>query len=463
MVGSYGFAIGLALVVGATSVLESWVPLVLIGALIFLYVSLKRPSVPVFFAFVGIMLDAQGMTAFRFLGLPVTIGKVAVLYALGAHVVHRLVLRQRLFSWTPVTAGLFAMLMTMLMSLVNAVDPAWGYADVMGVMMLSLLVHLVYDTVDEEGVEWIVRLMGITVALVLLWTIVTQRKQGFFVTLDHAWQQRTSGAFGDPNAWSTCLLVVCPMLIGAVARDRHWISGPLLLALVALFPAGILQSMSRAGLISFVLVSPGLLYLLRDRRWVIAGGVVVVLLSLPLFVNIDAMLLRYRTLMDPTLEADLGHGSLRERAALLEAGLQMFWENPVMGVGVGLFRVHASYVSAGEVWKIAHNSYLNVAAEQGIPGIISHLYLGYLLAQSIWHCAVRTRTELTQGLGGGMLVSFAGFCIMALTLNLNTFAVAYYMLGFGLMVCKLGGAEEVIDRAEEARRQVRPPQRLAAR
>jgi O-antigen ligase len=161
--------------------------------------------------------------------------------------------------------------------------------------------------------------------------------------------------------------------------------------------------------------------------------------------------------VDPTLEADLGHGSLRERRALLEAGIQMFWENPVMGVGTGLFRVHASYVSAGEVWKIAHNSYLNVAAEQGIPGILSHLYLGFLLFSSIWHCAFRTTTRLAQGMGFGMLVSFAGFCIMALTLNLSTFAVAYYMLGFGLMVGKLGGAERVIDRAEQARQWVRIP------
>jgi hypothetical protein len=40
------------------------------------------------------------------------------------------------------------------------------------------------------------------------------------------------------------------------------------------------------------------------------------------------------------------------------------------------------------------------------------------------------------------------FSAMAMTLNLATFAAAWYMLGLGLLVGRLGDAEQVPDRLE---------------
>jgi O-antigen ligase len=209
--------------------------------------------------------------------------------------------------------------------------------------------------------------------------------------------------------------------------------------------------MSRAGLLAFVIISPGVVYVLRNRRSLLVAAGVVVVLSLPMFINLEALMLRYQTLLDPTLEADLGHGSLRERKALLDAGIKIFMEHPWLGVGTGLFRVHASYVSAGEVWKIAHNSYINVAAEQGIPGILSHAYMGALLYQSAWNAAIRSKTEMTRSLGQGFMLSLLAFSAMAFTLNLATFAAAWFMLSLGMVVGRLGEAETVPDRLERAR------------
>jgi O-antigen ligase len=444
----YPAVISLGMVVGAMAAIESWLSLVLFLGVAFTYASFKKPAIPVAVAFLGILLDAGGMTSLRLFGLPVTLSKGAVLFALGSHFVHCMVLRKPMFTWTPVTPGIAAILMTMILSLITSIDARWGYIDIMGVAMLGLMMHLVYQSVDEVSLPWMVRIMTAFTIGVLLWTLATQRKEGFFVTLDHAWQQRTSGAFGDPNAWSTALLVICPILLAALAADRHWSSTPLLILLGAAFPACIFQSMSRAGLLSFVVIFPGLVYVLRKRTRLLAFSFFVFLMAVPLVLNIDAALLRYRTLLDPTLEADLGHGSLRERTALLKAGIKIFMENPLLGVGTGLFRLHASYVSAGEVWKIAHNSYINVAAEQGIPGILSHLYFGSLLYKSAWQAAIRAKTEYTRSFGQGYLLALLAFSAMAMTLNLATFAAAWYMLGLGLLVGKLGEAERVPDRLE---------------
>lgn len=440
----YPFAISLALVCGASALFESWLPAVAFIGVAVVLGSFQRPVIPIALAFLGILLDTRGMTSMKILGLPLTMSKASVVFALGAHFVHTMMTRKKLFVMTPVTYGVFAIIMTMTMSLVTAVDPSLGYSDMAGVIMLAVMLHLIYTAIGPDDLPWLMRTMSAMAICVFMWTLFTQRKQGFFVTLDHAWQQRTSGAFGDPNAWCTALLVLCPILIGALIVDEHWVATPLLLLLGATFPACIVQSMSRAGLLSAVIISPGIFYMLRERKFLFAGSMFGLLIILPFIINIDAALLRYQTLLDPTLEADLGHGSLRERKALLEAGINIFLANPVLGVGVGLFRMHASYVSAGEVWKIAHNSYVNVAAEQGVPGLITHVYLLFLMWKSAWDTANRSNSLYLRSIGIGYLMSLTAFCAMAATLNLVTFALAWFMLGLGLVAGRIGGAERAI-------------------
>ena len=433
-----GVVIAMGLICGALAVVGSAAPAVAaIGAAI-LVLSFYRPVVPITLAFLGILLDAQGMFAARVLGVPLTVSKLAVLFAITAHLTNSLVRRRSPILWTPITSGWIAILTTMVVSLIAAIDPSWGYTDTVGVLMLGFMTHLIYRAVDEDSMPWMMRFMAIFTILFLSWTLFTQRKEGWFATLNQSWQQRTSGAFGDPNAWSTALIVICPMILCALAVDRHKLATPLFVALMVLFPACIVQSMSRAGLLAFLVTLPGLVYALRERRsWMIVAAIALIPLA-PFIINIDAVLLRYRTLLDPTLEADLGHGSLRERAALLEAGIKIFSENPWLGVGTGLFRVHASYVSAGEVWKIAHNSYINVAAEQGLPGLLSHAFFGFQLYRAAWNAATRGQTAYLRAVGQGFLLSLLGFSAMALTLNLATFASAWYMLSLGLVAGRLG-------------------------
>jgi hypothetical protein len=447
----YGSIIAIGILVGGMAVQESYMPAVMAIGAALMVTSLYRPTVPITLAFLGILLDARGMLTVKVLGIPLTLSKISVLFAISSHFANSMVRRVSPVVWAPITPGVIAMIITMIMSLIAAVDPKMGYTDTIGVIMLAVMTHLIYKAVQLEDLPWMIRMMSAFTIIILLWTLFTQRKEGFFVTLDHAWQQRTSGAYNDPNAWSTALLTICPMLIAGLAADKHPLATPLLVGVMATFPACILQSMSRAGLLAFVIISPGVVYVLRNRRSLLVAAGVVVVLSLPMFINLEALMLRYQTLLDPTLEADLGHGSLRERKALLDAGIKIFMEHPWLGVGTGLFRVHASYVSAGEVWKIAHNSYINVAAEQGIPGILSHAYMGALLYQSAWNAAIRSKTEMTRSLGQGFMLSLLAFSAMAFTLNLATFAAAWFMLSLGMVVGRLGEAETVPDRLERAR------------
>lgn len=436
--------VALGLIVGATSIVESWAPIAGLAAVALLWVSLHRPAVPISLAFLGILLDAQGLLNVKVLGVPLTLSKVMVAYALASHFGSAMVNRRPLLLAMPISTGVFAIVASMLVSLVPAVQPQLGYVDILGVVMLAFMGHVIYTAVRADDVPWMLRFMSASTIGILLWTASTQRAVSDVSNVELAWWQRPSGAFGDPNAWSTCLLVVCPMLIGWLIEDKHWTARPMLLALLALFPFGMVQAISRAGMVSFVAISPGLLWMLRRERTLLAVAIAALVVILPQTLNLDAIFLRYRTLLDPTLEADLGHGSLAEREGLLKAGIQIFLDHPWTGVGVGLFRMYASYVSAGEVWKIAHNSYVNVAAEQGLQGLATHAFFGWQVVIGCWNVWNKSADAVSRTLGFGLCLSGAAFAAMAFTLNLATFAVAWYMLAVGLTVGRHAGAEEPV-------------------
>jgi len=66
-------------------------------------------------------------------------------------------------------------------------------------------------------------------------------------------------------------------------------------------------------------------------------------------------------------------GSARERFAVMQTALRILSDHPMLGVGLGAYqRVNAEYSpSIGR--KDTHNTYLNVATETGIPGLLIFL------------------------------------------------------------------------------------------
>lgn len=397
-------------------------------------VCLHRPDWAVLGAYAGILLDSRGLSSVRVAGLPITLAKLLVATALGVHLVHAVLGRRALLPWTPLTAGVLAVLGSMLVSLGSVGDLRLAWIELAGVLMLAALLHLVVAVVELRRLSGLLRWMAAITLLVFLQVLVSARQQGAFAAAQDAWQTRETGAYTDPNAWATALLVSSCFLLGALARDPHRFATPLLLGLLVLFPACLVQSMSRAGLIALVVVSPVLAWSLWPRRRLVAAALVPLLLVTPWVVNVEAALLRYSTLVDPSFEAGIGGSSLREREALVRAAMEVIRLHPVMGVGVGNFRLVAEELTSGAVWKIAHNSYLTIVAEQGVLGVVSHGWLALAALRAAMTAAWRAPTVGLRGVGAGYLSATLAFAAMAATLNLATFALAWFYFGVGLVV-----------------------------
>jgi O-antigen ligase len=82
-----------------------------------------------------------------------------------------------------------------------------------------------------------------------------------------------------------------------------------------------------------------------------------------------------------------------ERVAHWLAGLGMFFDHPILGVGIGNYAAVYAQYQVAPVWQYAlghaHNYYINMAAEAGVIGLAAYLFF---LGSTLWLCIRLWRT-----------------------------------------------------------------------
>lgn len=186
---------------------------------------------------------------------------------------------------------------------------------------------------------------------------------------------RATGTIGDPNELAAVLLVGLALGAGiALAKDRR---PPMRLAgavAVPLCAIGIFVSLSRGGLIALAaLLLAGTFFAGRWRLAITALLVAVAVGGVLYFTEIAPLPARER------ITASNGGSG---RTDLWTVGRRMVAAHPVTGVGLGNFPiVSADYVLQpgatryaqlifSTAPKVTHNTYLQLAAESGIPGAL---------------------------------------------------------------------------------------------
>jgi putative inorganic carbon (HCO3(-)) transporter len=105
-------------------------------------------------------------------------------------------------------------------------------------------------------------------------------------------------------------------------------------------------------------------------------------------------------LLDFVLRMDAQSGTLASRLEVWQRGLMMVQDFPITGIGIGTYNsiAHLLYpffiASPAEVVAHAHNQFLQVAVDLGIPGLIAYIALltgGVLVA---WR-AYRSTGDMT--------------------------------------------------------------------
>lgn len=198
-------------------------------------------------------------------------------------------------------------------------------------------------------------------------------------------QSRCASTFFNPNFAASFFLGSFGLGLGLLRapnepRWRRWLC---LMALGVLL-AGIWFTESRSALGGVVVLGAAFLWATaRKARWVIPGTAIV----------IAALILIPNPARDRLAKGVSKDPYAFDRLKIWEQTLRMIKDHPITGVGIGNFEystqryrfpIDREMGRYGRVYRDAHNSYLQVAAEIGLPGAAFLLAFFLVLFRRIW-------------------------------------------------------------------------------
>jgi len=217
---------------------------------------------------------------------------------------------------------------------------------------------------------------------------------------------RPGWVVGDPNYFTVSALVVIPLAFYLLIErrplwERAFCLGSLIVSLLAVMVAA-----SRGGFLGLLAACTFIVWRSRQRvRYL------VVMASLLLPIALIAPASPVKRLLHPV------HGdneAEQRRLVVWAAGLRMIGEHPLAGVGLGNFKpIVSEYEGPQEdVETVAHNAYIDIAAEMGLPALLVFLGVVYFSFRNLGRTS-RWATEhspmlLRQGalgLQAGLLAS----------------------------------------------------------
>jgi O-antigen ligase len=397
--------------------------------------------------------------------LPLDIGQLALVFALGIWALQRLALRLSFieFRLNLLHTAIIGFIIATGISGFNAVSfGAWVNEWLKWVQVLVLVI--VVQQLGAAGRwRWLVfalTVAGLANALIGIYEFFGG--SGALHLLVNGRFFRAFGTFGQPNPFGGFMGLLAPLALASALgygvslwrtyRSSNHISRHLLAAMVFFSTVGgimalaLVMSWSRGAWLAFAAAIGAILFALPRKLWhslalvaIVAAIVGLVWTSGRLPVSITARLASATEELfsfsdvrgvDITPE----NYAVVERLAHWQAALNMARAEPWTGVGFGNYE--AAYPQFRLInWKFAlghaHNYYLNVLAEAGIIGLLAYSHLWFVVLFVTWR-ARRHPNPIARLTAAGLLGTWVYLTVHSLTDNLyvnNLFLHIGVMLG----------------------------------
>ncbi len=223
---------------------------------------------------------------------------------------------------------------------------------------------------------------------------------------------RPSGISGDSNYYVASAVAVLPVAYFLRKECDSKLLSLFCLVSIGTIGAGILVAQSRGGLIALAVVILMVVYQSRVRIRAIA------------FLCVMAILIVALSPINPIRRFSEGSSgakaSTESRLAILRTGLAMVRDRPFLGVGPMSFQRNVPVYSDSSRTQMAHNTYLAIAAEMGIPGISLFLLFCAATVKDINSAIHLHRNDFrTKSILAGVRVGFIGFLVTGVFLSLQ--------------------------------------------
>ena len=298
------------------------------------------------------------LTVFKYLGLACSI--YAGYYLLAARSLEILAFQ----TWT--WRCFFALYAIAVVSSTTASIRTVEFAPLLSFTSFLLLFFITAVLIDSvRRLRWVLIAVGASVALASLYTL---REWQLYHAIYAGF--RPGYISGDSNYFAISALQCLPIAYFLMLDpNRRWERFFWAACLVSLLAASALAS-SRGGFLGMIAT---FLFIVwnskrRFRNCLLSGA-----LLTPMMFFVPASPLE--RMLHPSYADEVGRYA---RQVTWKAGLRMIEQHPIAGIGLGNFKpMVLSYEDEGErVINMAHNTYIEIAAEMGIPALL--LFLGII-------------------------------------------------------------------------------------
>jgi putative inorganic carbon (HCO3(-)) transporter len=315
------------------------------------------------------------------------------------------------------------------------------------IAIFVLLINLINTRERLQKMMKLVVICGTVLALFAVmsyvtgqFTVVTRGEIGTVVGLRISGV--VGGIFGNPNDLATSLDLLIPFAV-ALALLRRGVKRLFYLACAGLLGLGVILTFSRGGFLGLVAMAAVLIWKMGRKNRALTIASFVIITGVFLVVMPAGYSSRITTIFDSSADST---GSSEERKELLERAADVAANHLIIGVGIGNYPVYSLHE------RRAHNSYLEIAAELGVTGLIAYLIMIFAPLRSLRRIerdVIRQQTadpederaRITFYLGAAVQASLVVYIICSCFGSIQYLWFLYYPLAYAVCLRQMHKAE----------------------
>lgn len=231
-------------------------------------------------------------------------------------------------------------------------------------VIVAILIYMVATSVSEVR-----KLLAIQAGATALVTIAS-------VLVHHTDYGRLmgiqKGVLENPNDLAINIAINFPLCVAFFFAAKKTQSKLFWAVSLAFMSWGVIATYSRSGLLAMVVTVVICIWefgIRGKRTGLLVGAAFAGIVALIVVAATPNYLIRIESMVRGNIEGSGDRGSLEAREELLKDSLSIMARHPVFGVGPGNF---ASYT---QTWRVAHNTYTELGAETGLPGLFLFLLM----------------------------------------------------------------------------------------
>ena len=359
--------------------------------------------------------------------------------------------RQPRFLWMNTTKWLLALLCWMALSVPGALLPGYSFDLVVDNFIKTVLMYVVMVGA-VRGIHDVERLAGVYLFSAASYATVVLTRfdlgSGTEWRLGHLY-------YYDANDFATFAVTAMPLGLYFTMAARRIGTRLFGFAALSVLTVAFVRSGSRGGFIALVTVAAFIVvrYTAVPLRWRLGSVAIVGLLVLG-----AASDTYWRQMSTILSDNDYNHTEESGRVQIWRRGIGYMFTHPIVGVGPNNFGAAEGLLSPfavrqqfgiGVRWNAPHNSFVQVGAELGIPGLVFFLAL---IASALG--ALRGRdgdqesddAESLPELRQVLTASIVGFVVGAFFLSLAYAELLYTLIALAAGLYKVTAAPEPVRR-----------------